>query len=59
MTELLKKARRQLAGVLAHRRTVRELSTLSDRALDDIGIARCNIGYASKMARFRAMKNSD
>ena len=56
MTDLFKKARQRLAGALAHRRTVRELSTLSDRTLEDIGISRCSIGHASKMARYRAMK---
>lgn len=56
MTDLFAKARKRIAAVRAQHRTIRELSQLSDKALDDIGVSRSNIGYLGKMARYRVMK---
>ena len=38
----------RLRAVREHQRTVNELQRLTDKELNDIGIARCNIGFIAE-----------
>jgi uncharacterized protein YjiS (DUF1127 family) len=38
----------QIRAYLRYRKTVRELSHLSDRELNDLGIVRCDIDYIAR-----------
>jgi len=49
---------RHITNTTRYRRTVRELSALSDRELHDLGIVRCDISRVARQAMERDSANA-